>query len=54
MGANTSVSVLLDRQMEVFIDIVGPQNASHRQTSDYVRLSIPDVALVTMLYDIVL
>lgn len=49
MGANTSISVLLDRAIETFVDVAGPNNVSLRETSDYLRLSIPDVAQVFFL-----
>ena len=48
MGANTSMSVLLPRSVETVIVITGPGNLSiqHTSTSDYIQVSIPDIAEV--------
>ena len=48
MGANTSMSVLLPMSVETVIEITGPGNLSiqHTTTSDYIQVSIPDIAEV--------
>ena len=48
MGANTSMSVLLPMYVETMIEITGPGNLyiQHTSTSDYIQVSIPDIAEV--------
>ena len=48
MGANTSMSVLLRMSVETMIEITGPGNLyiQHTSTSDYIQVSIPDIAEV--------
>jgi len=48
MGANTSMSVLLPMYVETVIEITGPGNLyiQHTSTSDYIQVSIPDIAEV--------